>query len=260
MTVRAAALHTRARGFTLTELAIVMMIIALLAGGLLMTFAAQTENRQIADTQRTLESARDALIGFAVANGRLPCPATAVSNGREDPIGGGACTITLDGGAGSLVQPGFVPAITLGIGPTNTAGQLTDAWGNPVRYAVTRVTSSVPPGVSVNAFTTAGALRAAGYTGLTTDLTVCVDLAGAPAGVCPAGQTATLVAALVFSTGKTGNSGPLGPDEQDNLNVGVATSRNPYFVTHGPLVDFDDMVVTLSANVLYGRLVAAGAL
>jgi hypothetical protein len=32
------------------------------------------------------------------------------------------------------------------------------------------------------------------------------------------------------------------------------------FVTHPALGDFDDMLVTLSPNVLFGRLVAAGAL
>jgi prepilin-type N-terminal cleavage/methylation domain-containing protein len=258
--MRAPPLRARARGFTLTELAIVAMIIALLAGGLLMTLAAQNDNRELADARRTLDVARDALIGFAVANGRLPCPATAISGGREDPVGGGACTITLDAGAGSATQPGFVPAITLGIGPTNGAGQLIDAWGNPVRYAVTRVTASIPAGVSANAFTTAGLLRAAGYTGLTTDLVVCVDLPGAAAGVCAANRAPTPVAAVVFSTGKTGASGPLGPDEQENLNVGVAATQNPVFVTHVPLADFDDLVVSLSAPVLYGRLVAAGAL
>ncbi len=147
-----------ARGFTLTELAIVMMIVALLAGGLLMTLAAQNDTRELVETRRTLDTARDALIGFAIANGRLPCPATAASGGREAPIGGGACTITLNGSAGEL---GFLPAITLGIGPTNNVGQLLDAWGNPVRYAVTRVSS--------NAYTTAGALKAAGYTGAAPD-------------------------------------------------------------------------------------------
>jgi prepilin-type N-terminal cleavage/methylation domain-containing protein len=257
VTVRAAAPRARARGFTLTELAIVAMIIALLAGGLLMTLSAQNENRELADTRRTLEGARDALIGFAVANGRLPCPASAASSGREDPIGGGVCTITLDGGAGSLTQPGFVPAITLGIGPTNSVGQLTDAWGNPVRYAVTRVTA----GGGANTFTTAGALKAVGYTGLTTDLVVCVNLPGPGDATCGANRVQTFVAAVVFSPGKThANSGPLGPDEQDNMNISVAPARNPVFVTHAPLADFDDILVTLSPNVLYGRLVAAGAL
>ena len=255
MIARALPTRARARGFTLTELAIVVMIIALLGGGLLMTLAAQNENRELAETRRALEVARDALIGFAVANGRLPCPATAASNGREDPIGGGACAITLDP-SGALTQPGLLPAITLGIGPTNNVGQLVDAWGNPVRYAVARMA----PVASVNALTTAGALKAAGYSGLTPDLTVCVNLPGAAAGVCGADRVSTQVAAVVFSTGKSGASGPLGPDEQENLNIGVAAARNPYFVTHPSLADFDDILVTLSPNVLYGRLVAAGAL
>jgi prepilin-type N-terminal cleavage/methylation domain-containing protein len=242
-----------ARGFTLTELAIVMMIVALLAGGLLMTLAAQNENRELADTRRTLEVARDALIGFAVANGRLPCPATNVSAGRESPAGG-ECTITLNPGAGSAIQPGFVPAITLGIGPTNDAGLLVDAWGQPVRYAVTRV--------SANAYTTGGALKAAQYTGeaLDPDLLVCVNLPGPGDATCGPNRVATAVAAVVFSTGRTGSNGPLGPDEQENLNVGVVPARNPIFVTHVPLADFDDIVVTLSQPVLFGRLIAAGQL
>ncbi len=65
---------------------------------------------------------------------------------------------------------------------------------------------------------------------------------------------------MVFSTGKSGAAGPLGPDEQENMNIGVAPARNPVFVTHPSLADFDDILVTLSPNVLYGRLVAAGAL
>jgi prepilin-type N-terminal cleavage/methylation domain-containing protein len=245
----------RQRGFTLTELAIVILIIALLGGGLLMTLAAQNENRELAETRRVLDVARDALIGFAVANGRLPCPATAVSNGREAVIGpgpGGPCTITLDPGAGSATQPGFLPAITLGIGPTNNTGQLIDAWGNPVRYAVTRANG--------NAFTTAGGLKNAGYTGLNPDLKVCVPLPGPGDLTCGANRVATDVAAVVFSTGKSGASGPLGPDEQENMNIAVAPARNPVFVTHAALADFDDILISLSANVLYGRLVAAGAL
>ena len=65
----------RARGFTLAELAIVVAVIALLLGGLTLTLSTQTELRRISDTQRTLELAKDALIGFAMTRGRFPCPA-----------------------------------------------------------------------------------------------------------------------------------------------------------------------------------------
>src|SRR5215470_16101798 len=63
------------RGFTLAELAVVVLVIALLLGGLTLTLSTQTELRRIEDTQRTLELAKDALIGFAITRGRLPCPA-----------------------------------------------------------------------------------------------------------------------------------------------------------------------------------------
>ncbi len=118
-------------GFTLTELAVVVAIVALLIGGTLMTLAAQSSAREFGDTQRTLELARDALAGFAIVNGRLPCPAVAGTGGVESPVGGGACT----------APEGFVPAVTLGIGPTDVNGALLDAWGYPIRYRVTTVAS-----------------------------------------------------------------------------------------------------------------------
>jgi hypothetical protein len=43
-------------------------------------------------TQKLLVEARDALLGFAATFGRLPCPASATSNGIESPVGGGVCT------------------------------------------------------------------------------------------------------------------------------------------------------------------------
>src|SRR3989454_9852596 len=65
----------QSRGFTLTELTMALAIIALLIAGAMIPLTAQIEVRNVADTQRTMESIRDAIIGFAQANGRLPCPA-----------------------------------------------------------------------------------------------------------------------------------------------------------------------------------------
>ena len=64
------------RGFTLTELAVVLAIIGLLLSSTLFTLSAQVENRNRSDTQRRLEEARELLLSFALVNGRLPCPAT----------------------------------------------------------------------------------------------------------------------------------------------------------------------------------------
>ncbi len=63
------------KGFSLIELAIVLVVVALLIGGLLVPLSMQIEQQRIRDTQKTLEEIKEALVGFAIANGRLPRPA-----------------------------------------------------------------------------------------------------------------------------------------------------------------------------------------
>ena len=48
-------------GFTLTELAVVLMIVALLIGGMLVPLSAQNDIRNVNETQKTLNDIRDAL-------------------------------------------------------------------------------------------------------------------------------------------------------------------------------------------------------
>src|SRR5688500_10078736 len=119
----------RQGAFTLVEMAVVLAIIGLLLGSLMYTLSAQTEQRARGETQRTLEQAREAILGYAVANGRLPCPASAASMGVESPAGGGDCTNYYDG---------FLPAVTLGFQPVDSQGFALDAWNNRIRYAVAR--------------------------------------------------------------------------------------------------------------------------
>ena len=171
-------IHARARqtGFTLTELAIAVAIIALLLGGLLATLDTRNEAENLSRTQRTLDLARESLIGFAVQNGRLPCPATAASGGREDPnppvATTGACT----------VWDGWLPAVTLGLTPRDAAGYAVDAWNNRIRYRVSQA--------GTNAFTKQGQLRNLGFWSVTPDVVVCVPSQGAPVSAHPASATA----------------------------------------------------------------------
>jgi hypothetical protein len=58
-----------------------MFIVSLLLGGMLLPLSAQQDVRAYGDTQKTLAEARDALLGYAMANDRLPCPASSTSNG-----------------------------------------------------------------------------------------------------------------------------------------------------------------------------------
>jgi prepilin-type N-terminal cleavage/methylation domain-containing protein len=58
----------RTHGFTLIELAIVLVIMTILIGGLAMPLSAQIQARRIAETQKILEEAREAIVGYAMSN------------------------------------------------------------------------------------------------------------------------------------------------------------------------------------------------
>jgi prepilin-type N-terminal cleavage/methylation domain-containing protein len=92
---------SRSSGFTLVELAMVLFIVSLLIGGLLMPLSAQNEVRGRQETDRALATIREALIGFAAINGRLPCPAdrtiaSGVANAGVEAttVAGGPCACT----------------------------------------------------------------------------------------------------------------------------------------------------------------------
>lgn len=272
--------RSRQRGFTLAELAIVFVIVALLIGGTVLTLAAQTEAREITDTQRTLDQAREAIIGFALRNGRLPCPAPAAGNAIESFCtngGAGAC------GAIMLAPPGpvpvhgrcsspngFVPAATLGIGPieTNPAspnfGLLLDSWLQPIRYSVTQVFSPTPPPNTVMLFTAPGEMRSniLASPPIAPDLVVCTTSAGAvPATpACGAAVPSFQTPAIVYSTGKNAVAAGVGVDEVENGNadrIFVARTPTPF---NPPAAGFDDLVIWVSPNILYNRLISAGAI
>ena len=269
----------RVRGFTLTELAIVFLVISLLLGGLLMTLSAQSESRQLADTQRTLDNAREALIGFAVRFGRLPCPAADGATGdelRRDSANAFTCTVcaTTD-----LYCEGMLPALALGIGPIDAQGYLIDAWGNRVRYAVTNWSANFPTPVDVTncppnglkdykkcpAFTTANAIASLGITSAPAFnsqppmLRVCA--------VAACAGTISYSPAVVWSPGRNyvtrlGPPPTFGADEGENLD----TPADGTFVMHEARDassaggEFDDIVSWISPSVLFSRLVSAGAL
>ncbi len=247
---------TKVRGFTLIEMAVVIAVIALLLSSILVPLATQVEERRIADTRRMLDEAREALLGFLIANGRLPCPASQASNGVESPVGGGTCT---------NFHNGFLPAATLGLTPTDAQGFLVDPWGNRIRYAVTNW-PVVPP---VPAFTTANGIAARFLVGpLAPDLQVCSTAAGVTGTPpsCAAGAALTTSApAVLYSTGPNGLTGGNAGDELENPNPNSA-NNDRLFVSRSPGTvgaaggTFDDIVTWISPHVLYSRMVAAGKL
>lgn len=112
--------------------AILLLMVAILgmgAAAVLINLYSRTsiEARRVQRTLTTLAEARDALIGFAVANGRLPRPAASATDGREAAA---ACVEAQD-------CSGFIPWVTLGVDGS-------DAWGKRLRYSVTPVMTQAP--------------------------------------------------------------------------------------------------------------------
>lgn len=240
----------RQRGFSLVEMAVVLVILGFVIGALLLPLQAQRDIGFRTQTENQLEIARKALIGFAQAHGRLPCPATDTSNGIENPLNGGTCTVAV----------GFLPAATLGIRPTDTSGYAIDGWNNRIGYAVTQARND---GAADNTFTTSGAMNTVGISNLMSavvypSLRVCSSSAGITATRCSGGTESNYhsnnAVAVLFSTGSTAFDGPGGSDESANLD------NDAVFVSHTPTADFDHLVVWISPYVLYNAMIGAGQL
>lgn len=248
--------NSRPQGFTLIEITIVLFIVALLLGGLLPTLSGQIEQRRVGETSKQLEEIQQALIGFAIVNGRLPCPASSTTSGAESPsTGTGICTNNFDG---------YVPAATLGVTTTvdsqGNTGFAVDSWGNRIRYAVTAWSS--------NTYTVPNGMSTKGITNLIPpDLIMCSTATGIGVASCATGKSLSSngVPVVIFSTGKNGLLASPGLDEAANLN-GTNDNNDRAFVSHTPTPtgstngEFDDLVIWLSPNTLINRMVAAGRL
>lgn len=242
------------KGFSLLEVAIVLLILGFVLGGLMMPMSAQRENNNIKQARQEIKSIQQALYGFAIANTRLPCPAQP-GLGTESPLGGGVCNNN---------SIGFVPSASLGIdGDVNCDGLLLDPWGNPYRYSVT-TNDQVPVGSPD--FTTAGEINNVGAATLNPDLRICTD------STCAANLTNDAVA-VIYSMG--GNwSNVVSNDEIQNGGEGApipsgctadyGVSNDNDYVSRARVEiagsEYDDIVSWISANILYAKLLAAGVL
>jgi len=225
-------------GFTLIELAIVLFVVTLLLGGVLTPLGQQIAERQASDTRRTMEHARTALVGYALAHrdangpGYLPCPdmrtpgqAGVANDGQEDRHADGRCAAA----AGNL------PWVTLGLAET-------DAWGNRLGYAVAADWSRRDRTAVFGAASSAV-------------LQTCRDLR------C---ESPLPAAAVLVSHGRNGfgatnagggnNLAPTSREELGNLGGDGRYYMHPPRAADRPGGEFDDLVLSVSPDWLRGRL------
>jgi prepilin-type N-terminal cleavage/methylation domain-containing protein len=138
--------RSRRAGFTLLELSLVVVIIAVvMAGGFSMS-QGMIESARRVSTNNKLDTIEDALYAFRANNNRLPCPADVTATIGSATFGveaatPGTCTggspaanFTVSGGStvdGNLLEGG-VPTKALNL-PDEFA---TDAWGRKIAYGV----------------------------------------------------------------------------------------------------------------------------
>lgn len=276
------------KGFTLVEMAVVLVIIGLVISGLLVSLTAQVEQKSFNETRATIDNVKEALLGYAMANGRFPCPAATPASGVtavEAFAGGGNAT----NGLCAQFYNGFVPAVTLGLSPIDTSGYILDGWDNPIRYAIfdlsdgTASTSLLTEtnGIknansgSTDADASCSTENGMSYVGCKSLIFVCdASPAAGGAAAVDCGTATSLststssttaaprggVILVVYSTGKNTATGGTGDDEAANLNT------DAIFVSHVPSAvgatngEFDDIVEWVSANSVFAKLVQANQL
>ncbi len=259
------------QAFTLVEMAIVLVIIGsvlTIVFSLLGTLSAQLEQQKLSETRNTINNVKEALLGYAMTNGRFPCPAAAPSSGVT-AVEAFAASGTVTNGKCSVFYNGYVPAVTLGLSPTDTSGYVLDGWNNPVRYAIVDLSDDSN---ATYIFTKSSGMKNAnsascptcGMSWITTQtlLSVCNTGTGISSGLC-ASTTATInnnSAIVIYSTAANTATGGTGTDEAANLNSDKA------FVSHVPYAagstngEFDDIMEWISPNTIFSRLMQANQL
>jgi len=258
--------HLPQPGFSLVELTIVMLIVSILLAGVLMPLSMQMEVRRYADTKKTMDMINEALIGFVLVNGRLPCPADptiadgTANAGVERPTCATAAT-----------QFGVIPWVTLNVPET-------DEWGGRFTYRVSSAFADTYPSLTWGCTPTVSpvspmsfALCAVGDMQVRsrTNLKVVYNMTNAE------------VPAVFVSHGKNsygayrpqGGTPPAVPaanvDEATNAGGGaVFYSREKTDVSSscsdapgaGPMCEFDDLVAFVPLAMLMNRMVISGKL
>jgi prepilin-type N-terminal cleavage/methylation domain-containing protein len=198
-------------GFTLMEIAIVILIVGLLAGGGVSLMGTLSRHKTRNETSSYLQKAKAALISYSEIHGRLPAADTN-ADGNED-IGS---------------YSGDLPYLTLKLSPSDSNRRV-------LKYALNS-------NLNTDRIASCTALR--------------LGLSGGPNVVDADGvATAFQTAAVLVSAGPTDadNDGNVF-DDLAGAFQGDNRDGTPNYIRHPPTDVFDDLVVYIGENELYGQI------
>ena len=235
--VRSAKAARRTHGFTLMEVAVVVGIVGLILGAMLTPLSARYELARLRQARGELAEAEEALYGFALTHGRLPCPDSS-GDGMED-----------SGDEGCTAEEGGLPWADLGVARV-------DPWGNDYRY---RVDSRFADGTHGTGCGTA-------TVGISFELCSEGEIRILKSATELPEHVAHGVPAILFSRGANEGDPEAAdsPDEMENrVDCGGGPSPPPcdpnLYIYHLPTraegEEFDDVVVWLSPHILKNRMV-----
>jgi prepilin-type N-terminal cleavage/methylation domain-containing protein len=225
-------------GFTLVELSIVLVVIGLLLGTTIVALTNFLARTQFSQTEAQLGLIQEALIGYTLSRGRLPCPDVNDYPPIPPTLGAGADGI---GDIGNIVagrcdqEFGYLPWAELGL-PSR------DVWGTLYFYRVDHDYADDPPAGQSVTFTLSepeGNIRILNQAGGST--------------------IADNIAVLSFSVGPNAyvNQADASNDEDENLDDDRIFVYKEYVPAGAAQPEFDDILKWISSYTLKAKMAEA---
>jgi len=229
------------RGFSLVELSIVLVIVGLLVGTAAAPLSNSIKHARYKRTTAQLSTIREAMHGYLISTGRLPCPLHLDATQSSDAPATSTCSI----------QHGAVPAVTLGlVGERAPNGALLDEWGREYLYTVSFSDHEQLGQLSAPDWLTVGEPAAVGVENIRAELQLCRTVA---TDKCANNNLiASQIAWVVHSRGESNTINGLEAENADNDSVfavsGYSTNKDQ---------PFDDQIIWASRSELVYWLLKA---
>lgn len=229
-------------GFTLVEIAIVLLIVGLLTRTLLEPMTIAQKHKKFDVTRSELLKVKDSLHAHLVAVGYLPCPIGGVMVNHRAVVDSHRDTEC-------EIEQGFLPAVDLGLsGSIDSNGALLDVWNRPYRYAVSLSNHNLEGNQRLPDWTTPGEASNVGLRHLSSNLVLCNE--HSRAACANRNVRAKNLAFVVLSLGQDNSTKGAQLENQDSDETFVINALS--IRTDSP---FDDQMVWSSTqDVLYWML------